>query len=61
MDREIDRLARDMHGATAIEYRRIVALLVIVIIAGLSALGSATEGGWSNMAEKIGKASQYKY
>jgi pilus assembly protein Flp/PilA len=53
MGGQIDKLARDARGATAIEYGLIVALLVIVIISGVSALGGATGSLWSNMANKV--------
>lgn len=56
MGGQIDRLARDTRGATAIEYGLIVALLVIVIISGVSALGGATGSMWSNMATKVVQA-----
>jgi pilus assembly protein Flp/PilA len=56
MGGQIGKLARDARGATAIEYGLIVALLVIVIVAGVSALGSATGGMWSNMATKVVQA-----
>ncbi|WP_404712811.1 Flp family type IVb pilin [Sphingomonas sp. MMS24-J13] len=55
MGGRIGKLARDTRGATAIEYGLIVALLVIVIVAGVSALGGATGDMWSNMAAKVAK------
>ena len=53
MKRRIGTFLGDARGATAIEYGLIVALLVIAIISGVSALGGATSEMWGNMTYKV--------
>ena len=50
------RFLSDDEGATAIEYGLIVALLTIVMIAGLSALGGGTSGMWGRIQTQVGNA-----
>jgi pilus assembly protein Flp/PilA len=50
------RFLSDDEGATAIEYGLIVALLTIVMIAGLSALGGGTSGMWGGIQTQVGNA-----
>lgn len=40
-------------GATAVEYGLICALIVIVAIAGISALADATIGMWTDVAHNV--------
>ena len=53
MSRLIGKFVRNARGATAVEYGLIVALLVIAIISGVSALGGATGNMWNNMSAKV--------
>jgi pilus assembly protein Flp/PilA len=50
------RLRRDQHGATAIEYGLILALIAVTMIGGLSALGGGVGGKWGDNAAKIAAA-----
>ena len=52
----LGHLWKDDRGATAIEYGLIVALIVIVVVVGVSALGGSTSGTWGNMAGKVAAA-----
>jgi pilus assembly protein Flp/PilA len=42
-------LRADQHGATAIEYGLIAALIVIAMMTGLQALGGGVGGMWSEV------------
>jgi pilus assembly protein Flp/PilA len=53
MFRFLARLGRDANGATAIEYGLILALLVIAMLTGASALGIGVNEMWGAMANKI--------
>ena len=50
------KLIGDDRGATAIEYGLICALIVIVVVVGISALGGQNAGLWGNMTDKVGNA-----
>ena len=50
------KLVRNKRGATAIEYGLIVALIVIVVVAGISTLGGSNGGMWGNMTNKATNA-----
>jgi pilus assembly protein Flp/PilA len=50
------RLVRDQHGATAIEYGLIAALIAVGAVGGMSALGTGLGGSWSNTANKVAGA-----
>jgi len=50
------KLVSDARGATAIEYGLIVALIVIVVVAGISQLGTQNGGVWGNVASKTESA-----
>jgi pilus assembly protein Flp/PilA len=56
MKRRFIKLFSDHRGATAIEYGLIVALIVIAVIGGISALGGANGSAWGNMSTKVGNA-----
>ena len=47
------RFLRDDSGATAIEYGLIAALVAVVLIAGLTTLGTTLNGKFSNIASAI--------
>ncbi|GAA0616295.1 Flp family type IVb pilin [Brevundimonas kwangchunensis] len=48
MTRFLTRFANDESGATAIEYGLIMALIFLVIIGAITALGGATESLFNN-------------
>jgi pilus assembly protein Flp/PilA len=56
MKRRLIKLIRNARGATAIEYGLIVALIVIVVMVGISALGSSNGSIWGNTADKVSTA-----
>jgi pilus assembly protein Flp/PilA len=56
MKRRLIKLMRNVRGATAIEYGLIVALIVIVVVAGISVLGNSNGGSWGNMTNKVSNA-----
>ena len=47
------RLLADQKAATAIEYGLIAALIVIAMMAGLSALGGGAGGMWTNISAQV--------
>jgi pilus assembly protein Flp/PilA len=47
------RLIRDENGATAVEYSLICALIVLAMIAGLSAFAGSTISMWSNVSTSV--------
>ena len=47
------KLVDDRHGATAIEYGLIAALIVIVATVGIRAVGASNGGGWGNVADRV--------
>lgn len=48
------RFAKDESGATAIEYGLIAALISVVIIAAVSALGGSLIGVFNNITTELG-------
>jgi len=50
------RALRERRGATAIEYGLILALVVLALVAGLSALANSTTGLWGNVDTKVAAA-----
>ncbi|MES3099060.1 Flp family type IVb pilin [Sphingomonas faeni] len=54
--RTIARAMRQQRGATAIEYGLILALVVIAMIVGLSALANSTTGMWNTVDTKVSTA-----
>ena len=54
--RTIARVLRERRGATAIEYGLIIALVVIAMFAGLTALADTTTGMWGNVNSKVANA-----
>ena len=53
----VNRFFKNQEGATAIEYALICALIVIVCVAAMTALGSSSNGLWgkvnSNVSSKL--------
>ena len=52
----ISRFVRDESGATAIEYGLIAALIAVVIITGLSAVGTQLSAKFSTIATSVTNA-----
>jgi len=50
MNKLISRFVRDESGATAIEYGLIAALIAVVIITGLTTLGTTLNTKFANIA-----------
>ncbi len=50
---KLNRFLKDESGATAIEYGLIAALVAVVIITGLTTLGSNLNSTFSSIAGKI--------
>ncbi|MBV8687992.1 MAG: Flp family type IVb pilin [Alphaproteobacteria bacterium] len=51
--RTFARLIRDDRGASAVEYALICALIVLAMIAGLSAFASSTITMWNNVSNDV--------
>jgi len=49
----LKRFLADERGATAIEYGLLAAMLTLVIIGAISALGGGNGGLWTNNADQI--------
>jgi pilus assembly protein Flp/PilA len=49
--------ATEEHGATAVEYALMVALIAVVIIAAVSVLGTNASDKFQTVADEIGAAS----
>ena len=49
----IARFAKDESGATAIEYGLIAALIAVVIITGVTAVGTKLNGQFTNISTAI--------
>jgi pilus assembly protein Flp/PilA len=47
------KLKHDAKGATAVEYGLILALIVIAMLSGASALGVGVNEMWGEMANKV--------
>lgn len=56
MQNFVTRFLRDDGGATAIEYGLIAALIAVVIIVGLTNLGTSVNGTFSNVATNVSSA-----
>lgn len=52
----IKNFAQDESGATAIEYGLIAALMAVIIIAGIGAIGGQLKTKFSGIADAIGGA-----
>lgn len=53
MTKFITKFAKDESGATAIEYGLIAALIAVVIIAGVSALGTKLNNVFNGVSGKL--------
>ena len=47
------KLRADEHGATAIEYGLICALIVMAMMGGLSMLGGGVNGAWGKLQNNV--------
>jgi pilus assembly protein Flp/PilA len=47
------KLRADEHGATAIEYGLICALIIVAMMGGLQALGGGTNGMWGRVLTNV--------
>lgn len=54
--RTITRVWRDPRAATAIEYGLILALVVIAIFVGVTALGNSNTDLWNKVATRVTRA-----
>lgn len=52
------KLFADRRGATAVEYGLIASLIIIAMIAGLSAMGGGTGGMWGRISTDVSEAMQ---
>ena len=53
MQRFITKFAHDESGATAIEYGLIAALIAVVIITAVTAIGTNLSGKFNNIANSV--------
>ncbi len=56
MQKFVTRFLHDQGGATAIEYGLIAALIAVVIIVGLTNLGTSVNGTFSGVATNVSSA-----
>lgn len=56
MTKFVTRFLKDESGATAIEYGLIAALIAVVIITGVTALGKTLNGKFSTIETKVAAA-----
>ena len=54
MSNIVTRFLKDEGGATAIEYGLIAALVAVVLIVGLTSLGTNLNGTFTNVAGNVG-------
>lgn len=54
MTKFVTRFAKDESGATAIEYGLIAALIAVVIIGAVTAVGTNLKGTFNNIASNVG-------
>ena len=52
----IKNFFKDESGASAVEYGLLVALIAVVIIGAITALGSSIQGGFTKASDAITKA-----
>jgi pilus assembly protein Flp/PilA len=53
MNKFVSRFMKDESGATAIEYGLIAALIAVVIIGAVSAVGTNLKGTFNNIASNV--------
>ena len=51
------RFLRDENGPTAVEYAVMLALVIVVLMSAITAVGNSTQGVWSNDVGRISNAS----
>jgi pilus assembly protein Flp/PilA len=56
MSKFVTRFAKDESGATAIEYGLIAALIAVVLVGALTAVGSSLGGAFSKISTEVGGA-----
>lgn len=56
MSKFVTRFLKDESGATAIEYGLIVALIAVVIIAAVTAIGGTLENTFNNVNDSLADA-----
>lgn len=54
----VARFASDTRAATAVEYGLIIALIVLVMLAGLKQVAGGTSGLWADINSKVVDASR---
>ncbi|MDB5724902.1 MAG: Flp/Fap pilin component [Novosphingobium sp.] len=52
----LNRLFRDEHGATAVEYGLIVAMIVLAMLGAMSGVASVTTTMWNDVSAKSAAA-----
>ncbi len=52
----LKRLFRDQHGATAVEYAVMLALILMLCIGGIVLVGNSTKTTWENNSNSIQSA-----
>ena len=50
---KFERFAAHTSGATAIEYALIIALMTLIVISGISRLGTSTQSKWNGVAAEV--------
>jgi pilus assembly protein Flp/PilA len=55
MNKFVSRFVKDESGATAIEYGLIAALIAVVIIGAVSAVGTNLKGTFNNIANNVSR------
>lgn len=56
MHRFRQKFHANQSGATAIEYALICALIVLAMVAGITALGGSNASGWAGVSTKVSAA-----
>ena len=52
----LQRLIRDESGPTAVEYAVLLALILVVLMSAITAVGNSTSGVWSSNVNQIENA-----
>jgi pilus assembly protein Flp/PilA len=56
MCRVMQAIARDEDGVTAIEYGLLAALIVVVAVGSITALGGGVDGMWTDISAQVSAA-----
>nr|WP_305172392.1 Flp family type IVb pilin [Sphingomonas sp. KR1UV-12] len=51
--RLVARMLSDQRGVSAVEYGLIIAMIVLVMMVGLSSVADVTIGMWGNVSQKV--------